>query len=395
MGARNVNSNQLSLASLLCGLIAIAAMAATSAWSAGRPADKEGELKELRNRIETIRKGIEADVQRRDALATDLKEAELAVQSSRTKTLEIRARRTSAERQLSDLRRQQSDAERGIATERDALAAELKAAYIAGEQEPLVLLLNQQSPADLRRMLAYYGYFARARTDRLASIRDQLEHLELLTERVATETEQLKAIEAAQLEENRHLAQARSARVQTLASIQSKIRNRSDQAAQLDRQAQALAKLIEELQKTARDFPVLPKSGFGRAQGKLPWPVSGKVLANFGDLRAGGPLKWEGMLIGAAAGSQVRALFHGRVAYADYLFGMGLMVIIDHGDGFSSIYGNNEQLFCKVGDTVAPGDPIGVLAELPSSAGNTRGELHLEIRQGKQALDPRKWLRKP
>jgi murein hydrolase activator len=374
------------------------ALAARAGKEVGKPAEsqveKQGELKELRSRIEGIRKGIEADVQRRESMAGALKDAELAVQSSRTKIAEIRSQRAASERQLADLRREQAETEKEIAAERRDLAAQLRAAYVTGDQEPLVLLLNQQNPADLSRMLAYYGYFARARSAKLADISDRLAHLELVGERVATETQRLKDIEAAQAEENKQLAHARTEKAQTLASIQNQIRSHTDQVAQLERQAAALMRLIEELQRAARDFPVLPKQGFARTEGKLPWPVSGKVLANFGDLRAGGPLKWEGMLIGAPPGTQVRALFHGRVVYADYLYGMGLMVIVDHGDGYSSIYGHNEQLYCKVGDTVAPGDVLGVLAE-QSGAQGSRGELHLEIRKGKQALDPRKWLRKP
>jgi septal ring factor EnvC (AmiA/AmiB activator) len=218
--------------------------------------------------------------------------------------------------------------------------------------------------------------------------------LDLLAERMTLETRELKELEDAQTSETKQLGQARSNRAQTLAAIQSKIRNRTDQASTLERQARALEKLIDEMQRATRDFPSLPAQGFARTQGKLAWPVNGKVIAKFGEFRGGGPLRWEGILIGAAPGTQVRALFHGRVVYADHLYGMGLMVMIDHGEGYSSIYGHQEQLYRKVGDSVAPGDILGVLADQTGAQGAPRGELHLEIRKGKQALDPRKWLRK-
>jgi len=360
--------------------------------TAEKPSDKQAELKELKARIEAIRKNIETDTQRRDAMAGELKNAELAVQSARVRVAEIRTQRLASERALGELRRDQNDTTRQIASERSALAAQLRAAYMAGEHEPIVLLLNQQEPGDLTRMFAYYGYFARARAEQLNAITDRLAHLELLTERAAAETERLKGLEAIQARETKQLVDARKERAQTLASIQTKIRTRADEAAQLERQAQALSRLIEELQRAARDFQKLPNQDFVRTKGKLPWPVTGKVLANFGELRAGGPLKWEGMLIGAASGSQVRAIFHGRVIYADYLYGMGLMVIVDHGDGYSSIYGHNEQLYCKVGDTVAPGDVLGTLGE--PAGGEDRVALHFELRKGKQPLDTRQWLRK-
>jgi septal ring factor EnvC (AmiA/AmiB activator) len=367
-------------------------VSATFGYAAEKASDKQAELKELKARIESIRKNIEVDTQRRDAMAGELKNAELAVQSARTRVAEIRTQRLASERALAELRRDQSDTTRQIAMERNALAAQLRAAYMAGDHEPLVLVLNQQNPGELSRMLGYYGYFARARAEQLNTITDRLAHLELLTERASAETERLKEFELAQAKETKRLAEARKERAETLASIQTKIRSRAEEAAQLERQAQALSRLIEELQRAARDFPKLPNQDFARTKGKLPWPVNGKVLANFGDLRAGGPLKWEGVLIGAASGTQVRAIFHGRVIYADYLYGMGLMVIVDHGDGYSSIYGHNEQLYCKVGDTVAPGDVLGTLGE-PAGA-EERVALHFELRKGKQPLDTRQWLRK-
>ncbi len=371
-------------------------LTASLAIFAEKPKDepgKEAELKALKSRIETIRKGIEADTERRDTLAASLKETELAVQAAREKVAQLRTQLAAGEKQLADLQRERSETERQIAQQRDSLAAQLRAAYVLGREEHLVLLLNQKDPADLGRMTTYYRYFGRARAEHIASITDRLTHLELLSERAAEETRRLRTLEESQARETKQLGQARSSRAQTLATIQSKIKDRRDQASNLERQAKALEKLIDEMQRAARDFPSLPAQGFARTQGKLPWPVNGKVTARFGELRAGGPLRWEGITIGAAPGTPVRALFHGRVVYADYLYGMGLMVMIDHGDGYSSIYGHQEQLYCKIGDSVAPGDVLGVLAETGAQAG-VRGELHLEIRKGRQALDPGKWLRK-
>jgi murein hydrolase activator len=355
--------------------------------------DKEAELKEIRARIDSIRKGIDADAQRRDAMAGKLREAELAVQSGRERVAELRRRRLASEKRLADLRREQAETEAQIAAERTTLADQIRGAYVNGREEPLMLLLNQGNPADIGRMLTYYGYFSRARAARISTIEDRLNHLDLLAEQVAAEGKQLRELEEAQAREAARLGEARAGRAQTLASLQAKIRTRNEQVANLERQAKVLEKLVEELQRAARDLPQLPARGFGRAQGKLPWPVTGKVLANFGESRGAGQLKWEGLLIKAPPGAPVRALFHGRVVYADYLYGMGLMVMIDHGDGYSSIYGHQEQLYRKVGDTVTPGDVLGVLAD-QGGAGEPRGELHLEIRKGKQALDPRKWLRR-
>ena len=109
------------------------------------------------------------------------------------------------------------------------------------------------------------------------------------------------------------------------------------------------------------------------------------MLARFGQLRAGGPLKWQGLVIGAERGTQVRAPYHGRVVYADWLPGLGLLIVLDHGGGYMSLYGHNEQVYRRVGDRVAPGDALAAVGE---AAGLGQPGLYLEIRKGKQTLDP-------
>ena len=125
-------------------------------------------------------------------------------------------------------------------------------------------------------------------------------------------------------------------------------------------------------------------------KGKLPWPVQdGEVLARFGQSRAGGSLKWQGMLIGTARGARVRAPFAGQVVYGDWLPGMGLMLVIDHGGGYMSLYGHNEELFRKVGETVAAGDVVGSVGD---SGGHNQPALYFEVRRGRTPVNPEIWL---
>jgi len=377
------------LSALLLAALSICAPA--DVFAAQTPAEKEADLKQVRARIDSIRQSIQAESGRRDELANQLKNAELDIQTKRQSLAEIRQERRESERQLAELRREQQQTEREIADERAQLALSLRLAYMNGSAEQLKLLLNQQDPAQLGRMLTYYGYFGRARADRIAAISDRLEHLALITERIARETERLKQVETSQADRVSSLAEARKERSRQLAAIQSTLKSRGDQLKRLEREAASLEKLIAELRRALSDFPSLAPQGFEKVRGKLPWPLNGKVIARFGEFRAGGPLKWEGVMIGAPAGTQVRAPFHGRVVYADWLNGFGLLVVLDHGGGYLSLYGNNEELYRKVGDTVAPGDPIGALAE--RGAGD-QPALYVEIRKGKQPLDPRQWFRK-
>ncbi len=353
---------------------------------------KEAELRQVRTRIESIRKQIHADAERRDALSGQLKQADLQIQSARERLAAVRSRRIDSEQKLAGLKAEQSRTQRAVADERDALAAEMKVAYMNGRQEQLKLLLNQRDPAAVGRMMAYYAYFGRARAERITSITEHLAHLELLGERIAAETARLRELEAENARDVKALAGARERRAQTLAEVQAKLRTRNDQLSRLQADAQALEKLVEQLRRAIEEFPELAEQPFPRVKGKLPWPVKGPLLAKYGQVRAGGPLKWQGLVIAAQRGAQVRAPFHGRVVYADWLPGLGLLVVLDHGGGYMSLYGHNEQVYRRVGDRVAPGDALAAVGE---AAGLGRPGLYLEIRKGKQTLDPQDWLGKP
>ena len=353
---------------------------------------KEAELRQVRTRIEAIRKEIHADAERRDALAGQLKQADLQIQSARERLAEVRSRRIDSEQKLAGLKTEQARTQREVAEERDELASELKVAYMNGRQEQLKLLLNQRDPAAVGRMLAFYGYFGRARAERITSITEHLAHLELLGERIGAETARLREIEIENAKDVKALAGARERRAQTLADVQAKLRTRNDQLARLQSDAQALEKLVEQLRRAIEEFPELAEQPFQRVRGKLPWPVKGALLAKYGQLRAGGPLKWQGLVIAAERGTQVRAPFYGRVVYADWLPGLGLLIVLDHGGGYMSLYGHNEQVYRRVGDRVAPGDALAAVGE---AAGLGRPGLYLEIRKGKQTVDPQEWLAKP
>lgn len=357
--------------------------------SAAEVAGKEAELKQVRGRIESIRKAIHADAERRDALAGQLKSAELAVQSAREQLAGVRAQRVAAEKRLTELNSERREREERVDRERAALGGELATLYMNGRQEQLKLLLNQQDPARLGRVLTYYGYFGRARADRIARISDELEHLRLLNDSISAEASRLRDLEQKNEQNVKSLSGARAQRAQTLAQVKSKLKTRNQELAKLQRDARSLEKLVEELRRAIEEFPELAEQPFQRVRGKLPWPVKGPLLARFGQQRAGGPLKWQGLVIGVDRGTQVRSPYYGRVVYADWLPGLGLLLVLDHGGGYMSLYGNNEQLYRRVGDRVAPGD---ILSAVGDAQGVGKPGLYLEIRKGRQVLDPAPWL---
>ena len=377
-------------------LLALGGLPAADAWGQGgrqpTPAQKEAELKKVNARIEKVRKAVNADIDKRDRLGAELRDAELGVRAARRQLEELRVQRIASEARLEELERERARREQELAAERAALSGELRTAYVNGREEQLKLLLNQQDPASFGRMLAYYGYFARARAERIGSIRDKLEHLALLREKIVAEGQRLKELEERQARQLASLKGAQDKRARTVTAIDSQIKTRGGEIKRLESQARSLEKLIADLRKALASPTVAKQAPFEPLRGKLPWPVQqGKVLARFGQPRAGGSLRWQGMLIGTDRGARVRAPFAGRVAYADWLPGMGLMIVLDHGGGYLSLYGHNEEVFRKVGDPVAAGDVIGAVGD---TGGHNQPALYFEVRRGREPVNPENWLQR-
>ena len=370
----------------------LSAPLAVSAQGKATPTQKEAELRKVNSKIEKVRKSVNADIEKRDRLSVQLRDAELGVQDARKRLDAVRAERIATEARLRELELERAKLEKDLAGERGALAGELRAAYVNGREEEIKLLLNQEDPATFGRMLQYYGYLGRARAERIGSIRDKLEQLALVREKIAAEYARLQELEAGQEREVAALRSAQAKRSKAVVSINSQIKSRGGELQRLESQARGLEKLIADLRKALQDVPVAKQAPFEPLKGKLPWPVQqGRVLARFGQPRAGGSMRWQGMLIGTDRGARVRAPFAGRVAYADWLPGMGLMLVVDHGGGYMSLYGHNEELFRKVGDPVAAGDVIGSVGD---TGGHNQPALYFEVRRGRQPVDPEIWLQR-
>jgi septal ring factor EnvC (AmiA/AmiB activator) len=177
-----------------------------------------------------------------------------------------------------------------------------------------------------------------------------------------------------------------------LASLSADAKSRQRELERLKRQQDGLERLVRELRRALErieKFPTDSRDAFARLRGKLVWPAAGRVVARFGQVRAGG-VKWDGMLLAGQQGAPVRAVYHGRVVYADWLPGLGLLTIVDHGDGYLSLYGHNERLYKAVGERVTAGDAIAAVGD---TGGRPRPELYFEIRKGGRPVDPRPWFR--
>jgi len=363
-------------------------LAAPAGFAADR--DPEKELRAVRERIEALQREIRRDTDRRDALSGQLRDAEENVRSARGRLGSVRKRLAESDARLKQLVEERGRHERALGEQRKALASQLRTAYIGGREEQIKMLLSQEDPAAFGRMLVYYAYLGRARVGKIEEIQGLVAALEQAAAEEALERERLAALEADGRRELSSVDAARNERSTALRRMNAQIRNDSDTVAKLKREAAALEKLVADLRKAMKDLPPTGGQAFEKVRGRLAWPVAGKIAARFGQARGGG-LKWNGVLINAARGAEVRALYDGRVAYADWLPGMGLLLIIDHG-GYMSLYAHNEQLFKAAGDRVEGGE---VVSSVGDSGGRSQPALYLEIRRGAKPVDPVPWFRRP
>jgi len=358
------------------------------------PAKAEAELKAVRSQIEKMQADMERDAGKRDKLSKELEESEKTVGTARGELDKLRRDRAVHAARRAELASQRQHEQGELEKDRGALAGQLRAAYMIGKSEPFKLLLNQREPAELGRVLVYYQYFGRARAAQIAAIDAHLGELATVDEGLAAEEQRLAALEEQQQGELSRLQSARERRGRALVSLDAETKNRAQELDRLKDQQGGLEKLIRELRRALErldKFPTDSKDAFAKLRGKLAWPVAGKLVASFGQTRAGG-LKWDGVLLAGAQGTPVRAIYHGRVVYADWLSGLGLLTIIDHGDGYLSLYGHNERLFKEVGERVTAGDTIATLGD---SGGRPSPGLYFEIRKGGHPIDPRPWFKSP
>ena len=354
-------------------------------------AQAKAKLAAVRGRIAALTERLGDELKRRDALGARLRETELVITAKRRRLEALHAEQAGVERHRADLRAEQARDQTALQAERAALAAQVRAAYMIGRQEQLKLLLNQSNPANFGRTLAYYGYFAKERSGKIDVIQTQVMRLQQLVAEIEQQSAQLKTLENEAGREVAALEHARADRSDALAALSKQVASGNQELAALKREEQAVESLVADLARVLQDFPVDSTQSFERMRGKLPWPVLGRVTAHYQDQQASSAsgMRWNGDMIEAARGAKVRAAYFGRVVYADWLQGLGLLLIIGHSGGYMTLYGHAEVLYKSVGDWVAPGDVIAAL----SDAGGIAPQLYFEIREGRKTVDPKAWLK--
>ena len=379
-------------------LLLATCLAAAALPAAAQPADREKkeaaaeqQLQQLRKQIKTItaeQRDLEGE---RSAASQALRAADAEVGDAVRALRRTEAGIATTEIELRDLQAEQARLEAGLSEQREALAALVRSAYALGRHEQLKLLLAQDRMADLARVLAYHRYFQADRQERIAGLIEELQALATVAQRIQDQRDVLSAALAQQQADLAALESQRAERAKVLAGLESGFKDRAARLAALGRDEKTVLKLLEQLRDAVADIPrqVDDTRPFASRRGQLGRPLAGTVLAAFGGKLPDGRGS-DGWLVAGTAGAEVRAVAPGRVAFSDWLKGYGLLVIVDHGDGWMSLYAFNDALLKDVGDWVRAGDP---LATVGSSGGQGRPALYFELRRSGQPQDPKPWFK--
>lgn len=382
---------------LLVLLVLLSAVAAAAA-PVGE-AERKRQEAQTAQRLEQVRTQIRTLTEQRRTLQGERGSAADALRSADAEIGDVvRALRRSEaaiatqEIELTRLERERAALEQRLSGQRAALATLVRSAYALGRHEQLKLLLAQDRIADLARVMVYHRYFQDDRLIRIRGLTDELAALAALGSRVEATRADLNATRLDQQTQLQQLEGRRDSRRELIAALETKYQDAGQRLQALGRDEKALVQLLERLRDVLADVPrqLDDAKPFASRRGALPWPLSGALRTGFGGRLPDGRSA-EGWLIAGTAGAEVRAISHGRVAFADWLKGYGLIVIVDHGDGWMSLYANNDALLKDGGDWVRAGEPI---ATVGSSGGQGRPALYFELRQGSKPVDPRNWLKR-
>ncbi|MEO8441497.1 MAG: peptidoglycan DD-metalloendopeptidase family protein [Betaproteobacteria bacterium] len=382
--------------------ILILAGLSAGAQAAAPPSNaQKQELNALRNRIETMQKTLAASEETKSEAADALRESERAISETNRLLRGLAEDQRAVNARLADLREQNQHTAGNLQSQRTQLARLLYQQYTGGQPDALKLLLNREDPNRIAREIHYLTYLARARAELIAGLRANLGHISDLTQETQQQSAELATINAAQQAQRKRLESEKAARKAVLVKVSRQIDKQRREIATLKRDEARLAKLIAQLGRMlARAKPPglrnerlpdgVPATGaFGQLKGRLSLPVRGELKNRFGGPREGSGVLWKGLFIASPAGQDVKAIAPGRVVFADWLRGFGNLLIIDHGDGYMSLYGNNESLFKQVGDPARGGETV---AAVGNSGGNMDSGLYFEIRHQGVAFDPLGWV---
>jgi septal ring factor EnvC (AmiA/AmiB activator) len=356
------------------------------------PADKTVELESVRSQIADVKSDINSAKSESEQLQEELQNTEVEISRETLRLKEVEEEIHKRNDRLETLNQTIGEHEKALAIERSYLARQIRSAFMDGRSDYLKLLLNQEDPTKVGRVLAYYDYYNRARIDSINVIKNKVGIINDLSSMLIAETEQLEKLKDRQIARNEQLMAFRESRTDILERLDKDITEKDQQLKSLQEHEQKLFALINKLDK--RDDKIIffeDIAPFGTLRGKLQWPAQGRLLNKFGSSRKGASLKWQGVKIGASAGNEVQAVYTGKIIFADWFRNLGLLIIIDHGDGYMTLYGYNQTMLKKPGDWVLGGETIAYVGD---TGGQTSSGVYFEIRHRGKPQNPELWCKR-
>ena len=353
---------------------------------------KQQQLDQLRQQIKSLQNNLKEQQRSRNQLEEEIQQSEQAIADIARQLFTTTGQIDTLDARLKELNERLARQNQELITQQQLLSGQLQASYAIGRQEYIKLLLNQQNPATISRIMSYYDYFNAARSQQIAEVNKLLTAINQDKQQLSLTSQELRSKQVQLQQEKAALDNKQAERNALVAKLDKDIASKDKQLSNLLKDKKNLTLLINRLKKALDDIPDLPtEKPFKTQRGKLQWPSKGKVKNLFDHWRSVGKVKWQGVIINSKEGSPVHAISHGRIAYSDWLRGYGLITIIDHGDGYMSLYGHNQTLLKEVGDWVENNE---IIATVGSSGGLKQAGLYFEIRHNGKPSNPTRWCKK-
>jgi murein hydrolase activator len=350
----------------------------------------QGKLDNIREKITRILNKLNKTQNKRSNVRNELQKLERKIAKVAKSLRYTRRKHKKSSIKLKKLTKDLKRLKRKLGDQRNLLSSQIRSAYAMGNQAQLKLVLNQQQPAEMGRSMVYFDYLNQARTAEISEYIQSIKKKQKLEVGIKTTNSELKLLVKKKLKQKQSLSGHRSNRKRLLAKLNKDIDSQQLTLDDLKSSRSRIEQLLMSIGEILADIPNEPvkQKHFGKLKHKLPWPIRGNFSAKFGTSRNQGDLKWDGIVIDAAYGTPVRAISYGRVAFSDWLQGFGFITIIDHNDGYLSLYGHNQALFKQAGDWVMAGE---VIATVGDSGGQSKSGLYFEIRSKGKPVNPNIW----
>lgn len=370
-----------------CGVIGLLWLCTALSFADDRAIAKaQDDLQVLTADIARLQAMLEQTEVERGDIKQALLKSESAINQQQQQIQQLQQSITEGEQRLKKYRQQSSKAQAAKLSQEQVLGKQIKATYAMPVSSPLQLLLNLQEPSLYARMYRYFDYLQDSHQQQITQYQQTIQTIKQLRLSIDVELDKSRSAQTLQDLQLKNLNQQRKKRQIAMRLLQRELDDQEDQLSDLQQQQTTLEELLAKLK---RGGVYVPLGDFAQQSGSLPWPVTGALKKTFGSSRAKGKLRWRGLVLTGQVGDPVQAVHQGRVIFADYLRGFGLMLIIDHGKEYWSLYAHNDALWKEVGETVQTGEQI---ASVGNSGGLSQAGLYFELRHKGQPVDPVKWF---